>query len=106
MNFSQSLLAFDDLRPHFDRALGSERGIKITCDSYSQAVILRARFNYYRKLDRQSNKRTYGEEHPLHNRSIYDRLILRVPKKGTADENCVFLEKRSPEAWKIEEIKP
>lgn len=106
MPFSHSLLAFDDLRPHLDRALGAERGIKITCDNHGQAVILRARFNYYRTLDRQTNGRTYEEEHPLHRRSIYDRLIMRVPKKGTPDENCVFLEKRLSETWKVEEIKP
>lgn len=104
MTFSKSLLAFDDLRPHFDRALGSERGIKVVCDNYSQATVLRARFNYFRKLDRQNNGKTYEEGHPLYNRSIYDRLVLRVPKKGAADDNCLFLEKRTADTWTTEEL--
>lgn len=103
--FSQSIFSFDDIKPHLDRALGSEKGIKVTCDSHKQAVILRARFNYYRTLDRKSNTKTYEEGHPLHGRSIYDRLVLRVPREGNPEDTSVFIEKRLPETWKIEEIK-
>jgi hypothetical protein len=105
MSFNKSEMAFDDLRPHLDRALGSERGIKIICENYAQAIVLRARFNYYRKLDRQSNSKTYPEDHPLHGHSIYDRIVLRVPKKGADNDHCVFLEKRMFDTWTVEEIK-
>lgn len=104
MAFNQSPLAFDDLKPHFDRALEAEKGIKIVCDSFAQATILRARFNYYRKLDRQANTKVYEADHPLYGKSLYDKLILRVPKKGTVDSHCLYIEKRVPTDWKVEDL--
>lgn len=104
MSYNKSLLAFDDIKPEFDKALLAKKGIKIRCDSHAKAIVLRSRFNYYRTADRKENAKSLEPAHPLHGRSVYDKLILRVPRKGDKDDNCVFLEKRSSEGWLVEEI--
>lgn len=104
MNWNKSPLAFGDVRDAFERALNAERGIKITCASHGEAIILRSRFNYYRKLDRADNRNTYPEDHPLHGSSAYDRLVLRVPPKGAPDDTAVFIEPRKVEDLAIEDL--
>lgn len=104
MNWNKSPLAFEDVRDAFDRALAAERGIKITCETRAEVVRLRSRFNYFRKMNRADNKTTYPEGHRLHNNSAYDELILRIPPKGTPEETALFIEHRSMENMKIEEL--
>src|SRR5262245_58537559 len=104
MSYSKSVFAFDDVQPAFDKALAAEKGIRIVCASRSAAIILRSRFNYFRKLDRDENKKTYEPGHHLYGRSMYDRLILRVPPKGDANEHCVYIEKRDVSDLNIEEL--
>lgn len=104
MSFNKSPLAFEDIRSTFERALASPKGIKIVCSSHGSAVILRSRFNYYRGLDRKENKNIYSPEDPMYNRSMYDRLMLRIPNKGEPDENVLFIEPRSVDNLIIEEI--
>jgi hypothetical protein len=104
VSYNKSAFAFDDVQPAFDQALAAEKGIRIVCTSHSAAIILRSRFNYFRKLDREQNKVTYEKNHHLHGKSVYDKLILRVPPKGTPNEHCVYLEKRDISDLKIEEL--
>jgi len=104
MSFNRSPLAFDDIREAFDRAVNSPKGIRISCESYGAAVVLRSRFNYYRKMDREENKRTYPPDHQMWNRSAYDRLILRIPSKGSEEETTLYIEPRSVADMNIEEI--
>lgn len=104
MPFNTSPLAFDDVREIFDRALNSKRGIRIPCSSRGSAMVLRSRFNYFRKMDRTQNAEVYPPDHPMHKRSAYDRLILRIPSKGDPREHILFIEPRSPLDFVIEEI--
>lgn len=105
MSWNTSLLAFDDAREALDRAVASDKGIKINCASHGLAVSLRSRFNYYRKQDRAANRKTYGPEHPKHNTSVYDTLVLRIPHKTESDANVLYIEKRSANDFNIEDIK-
>jgi hypothetical protein len=104
MRYSKSVMAFEDVREAFDRALEAPKGIRIPCPTRSAAMELRSRFNYFRKLDRAESSETYKEGHPLHSKSIYDRLVLRVPSKGSPEENVLIIEPRSISTLNIEEI--
>lgn len=102
--YNKSPYAFDDLREIFERAMLSEHGIKIVCKSRSEAIITRSRMNYLRKMDRKENAITYQSDHPMHMRSVWDRLVLRVPAKGAPDETTIYMEKRSHENFIIEDL--
>jgi hypothetical protein len=104
MSYNRSPLAFDDIRGAFERALASPKGIRISCATWGAAVVLRSRFNYLRKLDREANKKTFEVDHPLWNRSVYDKLVLRIPPKGDKEESMLYIEKRDVEDLNIEEI--
>ena len=104
MGFSRSPLAFDDIKAALDKALEAQKGIRIRCRDRGAAVFLRQRFNSFRKLDRQENARIYDNEHPMFRRSIYDKLVLRIPAKGNAEEEYLYVEKRGIEDFLIEDL--
>lgn len=104
MNISVSPFAFQDAEELFERALATERGIKITFETRGAAIALRHRMNKHRVNDRRANVKTYPEDNPLHGTSTYDRLRLRIPNKGSPDETTLFIEPRTAEAYRVEEI--
>lgn len=104
MSFNKSPLAFDDLREIFNRALNAKSGIRIACRSRGDAIVLRTRFNYFRKLDRADNKRLYQMDDYMHGRSAYDRLVLTVPARGAEDENYLYIKRRRAEDLTVEEL--
>jgi len=97
---NKTLVAFDDVRKLMDKALDSARGIKIICRTHSDAIVLRRRCNTYRKRDRYENAQVYPEGNPMHKRSVYDQLQLRVPPKG--GEICLIIEKIEAIEYEIE----
>jgi hypothetical protein len=104
MSYNRSPLAFDDVREAFERALGAPKGIRVVCKDRGAAFVLRSRFNYFRTLDREENRKTYQPDDPMYGKSVYDRLILRIPPKGDKDEHVLLIEPRSVEAFDIEDI--
>jgi len=104
MSFNTSSLAFDDIQGAFDRALAAPKGIRIKCSSRGEAIVLRSRFNYFRKMNRKENKEIYTSDQPMWGKSVYDKLVLRVPLKGTEGDNTLFIEPRSVEDLNIEDI--
>jgi len=105
MSFNKSSLAFDDIQGAFDRALAAPKGVRIKCSSRGEAIVLRTRFNYFRKLNRKENKEVYTSDQPMWGKSAYDKLVLRVPPKGAEEDNTLFIEPRSVEDLDIEDIK-
>lgn len=84
---------YDDVRELFDQALSSPKGIRITCRTRDAAVILRQRFNYFRKLHRLESKEIHPDPNdPRHGRSVYDILILRIGTKGGLEESVLSIE--------------
>lgn len=74
-----SILAYDDVKEHFERALMLERGLRVIVPSKSDAMALRARANLFRQLDRKQNTLIWaGTTNPLANGSAYDSLAVRV----------------------------
>ena len=104
MAYNRSPLSFDDIREAFERAINSPKGISIECKDRGAAVVLRSRFNYLRTLDRQENMKTYTAEHPMWNRSVYDRFVLSIPPKGDPQEHVLFIRPRSAEDLDIKEL--
>jgi hypothetical protein len=104
MSFSKSSLAFEDIREVFNKALEAQKGLRVPCTSRGSAIALRSRFHYFRMLDREDSKTIYPAGHPLHGRTVYDRLVLRVAPKGAPDETFLYIEHRLAENLEIEEL--
>lgn len=100
----KSVNAFNDARELLDRALATPKGIKIACGSRQAATVLRARCNYFRKIDREENKKTYEEGHHLNGASAYDVLALRIPPKGAEGDSVLYIEPRLASQLEVEEI--
>ena len=104
MSFNRSALAFEDIEEAFERALASAKGIRIPCINRGAAVTLRSRFNYFRWMNRRNSTQIYPQDHPMWNKSVYDKLILRLPPKGSDEEHILYVEPRSAYPLEIHEI--
>lgn len=80
--FSKSIMSYKDCRALLDRALESERGLKVSVGTYGEAVRLRSRIHNFRRMDARENSRVHPSDHPLHNASVYDELVIMIPNKG------------------------
>jgi hypothetical protein len=79
MSFPTSTIAYTDCYEAFDRALDHPRGIKVPTRTSADAERLRMRMHQARKLAREANTKIYPDpEHPLHGRSPYDALVVRI----------------------------
>jgi len=87
MTLPTSRLAYHDCFEAMDAALADPRGARIKTPD---AGHLRMRMHQGRNLDRKENAQTYEEGHPLHGRSIYDKLVLRV--KIIKSETYLYIE--------------
>lgn len=79
--------AFAECTDVLERALHSERGIKIEFLDTAAAVRFRARCNKYRVQLRKESKVVYSSDHPMYGRSPYDSLILQL------EGLCVYVRK-------------
>lgn len=107
MAFSNSVFSYEDIRQLFDKALASERGLRIKLNKTGAAHNLRQRMSYYRQLDRRENKKIYQPDNPLWGRSQYDVLILKITEADAADtENEAYLDlvKGSADNYNTEEL--
>lgn len=82
-----SILAYPDVKSAFERALVTERGIKVSFTTHAQAVRFVGRCNSFRVLDRKENIKIYHEltTHQLYGRSVFDHLRISIK------ENDVFI---------------
>ena len=99
-----STKAFDDVMQLLDRALQSERGVRVPCPNRSSAVQLRSRANYYRKMTRIESKEIYPFDDKRHGVSPYDGLILRLGPKDSPEEAVLYVEPRLASSFTIEDI--
>jgi|SRR5881394_3190298 len=98
MPFANSIDAYPDVQGLFDRALESERGLKLTFKDHKEAVLNAGRFNAYKVRLRRENKRIYPADHPMHSATPYDGLMIR------RRDNIVIVEKLSLERFEIEDL--
>jgi hypothetical protein len=64
---------FEDL----ETALADPKGIRIPFEHRGDAIQYRLKLHKARRKDRHEN-RELDFDHPLHGRSIYDRLVMRI----------------------------
>lgn len=78
MTVSTSKVAYEDCFDFFDQALDDEKGIRVRIPTMNDAIRLRMRMNYARRLDRDDNRLVFEPGDPLYGKSIYDRLTFRI----------------------------
>jgi hypothetical protein len=79
MPISQSILSYPDVKEVFERALASQRGVRVALKDLKTAKYFSRRCNQFRSLDRKENLKLYIEPaHSLHGRSIFDTLQVLV----------------------------
>lgn len=97
MSFSNSRQSYKDCEDFLDKALSDPTGARRFVGDHGQATYFRHRCNHFRTLDRAENSKTYKPGDPMHGKSVYDVIALRL-KQDTADDWYVYAEK-----WMIEE---
>lgn len=98
MGFPNSIAAYPDVEALFDKALASDKGLLLTFADPKEATVNAGRFNAFRVRVRRENKRVYPADHPMHNATPYDCLMIR--KKG----NEVRVEKLILERFNVEDL--
>lgn len=83
MSLSTSRFAYADCYDILDTALERTHGARIAQPSESDCIFLRMRIHQARKIERDENAKTYERGHPMHGRSMYDRLVVRVREEDS-----------------------
>jgi len=91
MPTSSSRLAYEDCFEILDMAIDDDAGARIKVADKRDAISLRVRLHTARRIDREQNMLTYQEDHPLHGKSAYDRLVIRI--KELEEAYYLYLEK-------------
>lgn len=91
MTLPTSVLAFKDCFDLMDRAIASDKGMRVKYENEAQAQYHQLRFNRARGLDRQANLKLYDEGHPMHGRSPYDELSVRRRTDGNGNWYLIIL---------------
>lgn len=109
MPANNSPLALEGLKEILDRALASERGIKVVFSGGSPeqnsatATYQRGRMHKLRVDDRNSSMQVYPEDHPLRGQSPWDALM--ISKVYRPDGACeLHILKTSLTSFQIEEL--
>lgn len=105
MGLPSSRQSYADCYDLFDRASSRQKGIRINVSDYGEAMRLRTRLHYARKLDRLSNKELYREtpDHYMYNASVYDKFIIRI-KTDTEGGFWVYIESVEATAMTVESL--
>lgn len=90
MSLPNTLLAFQDCMQVYEKALEDEAGVRVKLPGYEECARFRLRMNYARKLHRDQNGAVYPVEHPMHGRSPYDGLQIRIKRGG--DDFFIYVE--------------
>jgi len=98
---SHSRLAYTDCFDLMDRALDDGKGVRVKFGNHGDAWSYRLRCNAARQIDRKENLHIYEEGHPLHGRSEYDRLWLRI---RDIDGYWLYLEVRAINDLIVEDL--
>lgn len=76
MTHATSILAYPDIKAVLDKAIESERGVKVEFATSREAERFKARACMFRVLVRRENAKLYEVAHSLHGRSVYDCLVI------------------------------
>jgi hypothetical protein len=99
MPFSDQIAAYPDVAELLDKALTSEKGLKLTFSTDAEATINAGRMNHYRSRLRRENAKTFPPGDHRHNTTPYEGLMIK--RRG----NIIMIEKLSMERFNLEELK-
>ena len=85
VSYATSINAYPDIRQVLDRALESQKGIRLVFKDHKEAMTFKGRCHTFRFKDRAANSKTYHEGHPMHNSSVYAVLMLKSPSPTTVE---------------------
>lgn len=103
MSLSHNPGAYGDCHEILNRALEDKSGVRVAVESYNTGVHLRMRLQMARELDRRENKKTYPDDHPMHNRSVWDAFVVRIKANGEG-QHFVYVEPNSIDVEEIEAL--
>ena len=94
---------YTDSEDYFEQALASARGIAVDFDTAGQATHFMQKLNAFRVKQRRTNAKVYPDEHPLHNKTPWDNIIVR---KDPEDESrsTVLLQPATLQVKKVREL--
>jgi hypothetical protein len=101
MTISTSPLAYDDCYEVFERAIASDKGIRIPFTTSDETMNYVMRLHNARQLKRDLNTEVYPKDHPMYGKSDYD--ILKCSRRKVDGTYFVYVEKMTMPA-KIEEL--
>lgn len=78
MSYNSSITSYVDIRGCADRALESEKGVRLEFKDEKTAMTFKGRFHSFRYLDRKENRKIYHEGDPMYGRSAYDPLMVKT----------------------------
>lgn len=99
MSYNTSITSYIDIRAALDRALLSEKGVRLRFPDEKAAMTFKGRFHSFRSLDRKENSKIYKETDPMFSRSVYDVLMTK-----TEDPCTVSLIKAEGVEYDLEEL--
>lgn len=78
MAYNTSITSYVDIRAALDRALSSEKGVRLRFPDDKAAMTFKGRVHSLRYLDRKANAKIYPEGDPMHGASAYDPLMVKT----------------------------
>lgn len=98
MPLPDNLNSYAEVREALDKALDSEKGVRIRCDNHGAAVHLRHKIYKFRTLDRRESMKLFSADDARYGNSAYDGLVALI-----ADDNTSVIIKRGA-ALIVEEL--
>lgn len=105
MPVSKSRLSYDDCFSLFEKALEDSKGARYQVPGglHGKNQYFIMRMHQARWLDREENASIHEKGHPLHGRSIYDRLICQL-KEDTEGGWWVYVSHTEIDPGEIEAL--
>ncbi len=100
MGQAQGTNAYPSARVLLDRALESEKGIRVKFESAKKAFRFRMNCYTVRKRERENSVRIYDSTHPMHGHSPWDHLELLLE-----EEFLIIRVTHGDDEFSIQEIK-
>jgi hypothetical protein len=99
---SNSRFSYNDCYELMDKAVADQKGIRIKFATTEEAGYFRIRLHTARRIDRTDNVETYPIGHPMHGKSVYDPLTMRI--RQMADGIWLRLEKVDAREFEVESL--
>lgn len=99
---SNSRFSYSDCYELMDQAIADPKGIRIKFATQEEAWHFRIRLHTARRIDRTENMDTFPLGHPMHGRSAYDPLTMRI--RTMADGLWLRLEKVDAREFEVSSL--